>query len=131
MFFVDAQLSLCTDVDSQCYTSTDPVLSCLVVAAPLSPSKKQTSSWSSHVVDLVDLHTLVAENSYVSHGAVKSDSLIGVVGRDQARNPKLEFDQEFDQELKDCVEVPSVESVNGSATSVDDVAPSSCTVYDL
>ena len=37
---------------------------------------KQSSSWSSHIVDLVDLHTLVAEHGDVSHGAV---------GRDQAR----------------------------------------------
>ena len=29
-----------------------------VVTAPLSPSKKQSSSWSSHVADLVDLRTL-------------------------------------------------------------------------
>ena len=41
-------------------TSTNPYLYCLVVTAPLSPSKKQSSSWSSHVADLVDLHTLVA-----------------------------------------------------------------------
>ena len=43
--------------------------------APLSPSEKQSSSWSSHVADLVDLHTLVAEHGDVSHGAAKSDSL--------------------------------------------------------
>ena len=57
VYIVDAQLSLCTDVDSQRCTSTNPDLHCLVVAAPLSPSKKQSSSWSSHVADLVDLHT--------------------------------------------------------------------------
>ena len=38
---VEAQLSLCTDVDSQCYTSLTLVLSFLVVTAPLSPSNKQ------------------------------------------------------------------------------------------
>ena len=54
---VVAQLSLCTDVDSQLCTSTDPDLSCLVVTS----------------------------NGDVSHGAVKSDSLMGVVVRDQAR----------------------------------------------
>ena len=62
---------------------------CLVVTAPLSPSKNQSSSWSSHVADLVDLHTLVAEPGDGSHGAVKSDSLMGVVGRDQARRGQL------------------------------------------
>ena len=38
---VEAQLSLCTDVDSQCYTSLTLVLSFLVGTAPLSPSNKQ------------------------------------------------------------------------------------------
>ena len=51
----------------------------------MNQDKKQSSSWSLHVADLVDLHTLVAEHGDVSHGAVKSDSLVGVVGRDQAR----------------------------------------------
>ena len=37
---VDAQLSLCTDVDSQCCTSTDLDLSFLVVTAPLSPRQE-------------------------------------------------------------------------------------------
>ena len=78
VFFVGAQLALCTDVGGQRCTSTDPDSYCLVVTAPLSPSKKQSSSWSSHVADLVDLHTLVAE-----HGDVSHDSLMGVVGRDQ------------------------------------------------
>ena len=51
----------------------------------LSPSKKQSSSGASHVADLVDLHTFVAEHGDVSHGAVKSETLMcGVVG-DQAR----------------------------------------------
>ena len=43
VFFVDAQLSLCTDVVSQRCTSTDPDLSCMVVTVPLGPSKKQSS----------------------------------------------------------------------------------------
>ena len=45
------------------------------------------SSHSSHVADLVDLHTLVAEHCDVGHGAVKADSLMeqGVVGRDKSR----------------------------------------------
>ena len=109
------------------------------------------------MLNLVDLHTLVAEHGDVGHGTVTSDSLMeqGVVGRDKARRgqpvakrvaqpvwhrewhedreheqhrersremlarvkqfdgdadigiesafPKLEFDQEFNQELKDCV----------------------------
>ena len=55
VYIVDAQLSLCTDVDCQCCTSTDPDL---VVTAPLSQDKKQSSSWSSHVAELVDLHTM-------------------------------------------------------------------------
>ena len=80
VYTVDAQLALCTDVDSQRCTSTDPDLYCLVLTVPLSPSKKQSSPWSSHVADLVDLHTLVAEHGAVSHGAVKSCSLTGVVG---------------------------------------------------
>ena len=41
VYVVEAQLSLCTDVDSQCCTPTDPDLSCLVVPAPSSPSNKQ------------------------------------------------------------------------------------------
>ena len=57
VYIVDAQLALCTDVVCQRCTSTDPDLSCLVVTAPLSPNRKQSSSWSSHVADLVDHHT--------------------------------------------------------------------------
>ena len=37
VYIVDARMSLCTDVDSQCCTSTDLDLPSLVVAAPLSP----------------------------------------------------------------------------------------------
>ena len=85
VYIIDAQLSLCTDVFQSLCTPTNPDLFCLVVTAPLSPSEKQSSSWSSHVADLVDLHTLVADHGGVSHGAVKSYSLMGVVGRDQAR----------------------------------------------
>ena len=48
--------------------------------SPLSPSEKQSPSWSPHVADVVDFHTLVGE-----HGDVSHDSLMGVVGRDQAR----------------------------------------------
>ena len=48
--FVEAQLSLCTEVDSQCSTSTDPDLSCLVVTAPLSQDKKQIPYAPSHSV---------------------------------------------------------------------------------
>ena len=59
MYIVGAQLSLCTDVDQSLYTSTNPHLYCLVVTAPLSQDKKESSSWSSHVADLVDLHTYV------------------------------------------------------------------------
>ena len=40
VYLVDAQLSLCTDVDSQFCTSMDPDLSNLVVAAPLSPRRE-------------------------------------------------------------------------------------------
>ena len=58
MYIVDAQLSLCTDVDQSLYTSTNPHLDCLVVTAPPSQDKKQSSSWSSYVADSVDLHTL-------------------------------------------------------------------------
>ena len=61
VYIVHAQMSLCTDDDGQRCTSTDPDLSFLVVTAPLSLSKKQPSSWSSRVADLLDLHTLVAE----------------------------------------------------------------------
>ena len=41
----------------QCCTSTNTDLNCLVVTALLSQSTEQPSSWSSHVADLVDLHT--------------------------------------------------------------------------
>ena len=51
----------------------------------MSPSKKQSSSESSHAVNLIDLHTLVAEPSDVSHGTVKQESLMDDVGRNQAR----------------------------------------------
>ena len=57
VFSVEAQLSLCTDVDSQCRTSTDPDLSCLVVAATLSPSSNQESIRPSHSINLRHLHT--------------------------------------------------------------------------
>ena len=58
---VEAQLPLCTDVDSQCCTSTDLDLSCLVVTAPWSPSNKQEFIRLSHSINLRHLHTLVAE----------------------------------------------------------------------
>ena len=49
VFFVDAQLSLCTDVDSQCCTSTDPDLSGLVVTAPWRyKTRKQSSIRPAH-----------------------------------------------------------------------------------
>ena len=84
MYIVNAQLSLCTDVDQSLYPSTNPFLYCLVVAAPLGQDKKQSSSRSSHVADSVDLQR---SNGGVGHGAVNSDSLNeqGVVGRDRAR----------------------------------------------
>ena len=51
VYIVDAQLSLCTDVDSQCCTSTDPDLSCLVVTAPFeAKTRKQSSIRPSHSV---------------------------------------------------------------------------------
>ena len=56
----------------------------------LSPSKKQSSSRSSHVADMVDLHTLVAEHGDVFQGAVKSESLMDVVGKGQARRVQQE-----------------------------------------
>ena len=59
-FFVEVQLSLCTDVDSQCCMSTDPDLSCLVVATPVSPSNKQ------------EFHTLIALHRFTSSAHVGS-----------------------------------------------------------
>ena len=55
VYIVDAQLAPCTDVVSQRCTSTDPDLS---------------SSRSSHVADLVDLNSLVAEHGYPEPGDV-------------------------------------------------------------
>ena len=80
MYIRSVHCSLCTDVSESAFIR-------LVVTAPLTSSKKQESSHSSHGADLVDLHMLVAELGDVSNGAVKSDSLMeqGVVGRDQAR----------------------------------------------
>ena len=58
----------------------------MVVTAPFeSKCEKQCSSESSLGVSLVDLHTSVAEHSDVSHRTVKQESLMDVVGRDQAR----------------------------------------------
>ena len=92
----------------------------------LSPRKKQSSSESSHAVILVYLHSLVAEPGDVSHGTAKQESLMDVVGRDQARtagrqagnsvgmdtDADMNLDSETDQpgvlnqELKDCVDEP-------------------------
>ena len=81
---------------------------CLVVADPFD-IKQETRVITPRDSDLVDLHTLVAEHGDASHGAVKSYSLMGVVGREQARRgqpvaepatqPLPDLDREKDREM--------------------------------
>ena len=61
MYIVDAQLSLCTDVDGQCCTSLNSDLFFLVVTAIFSTSNKQE---------------FIRPSAHVGSGAVKSDSLM-------------------------------------------------------
>ena len=72
MYIVEAQLSLCTDVDQSLCTPTDPDLHCLVVTALLSPSKKQVPSESSHSIDLIHPHTFLTRNIVMSVKIVSS-----------------------------------------------------------
>ena len=58
VYIVEAQMSICTDVDSQCCTSTDPDLSCLVVTAQVRKTEFHTPI---ALHELSHLHTIVAE----------------------------------------------------------------------
>ncbi len=70
MYIVEAQFSLCTDVDSQCRKSLNPDISFLVVTTPLSASKK------TRVHTPIALHQM-AQSAHVGSGAGFSvDSLM-------------------------------------------------------
>ena len=61
VYCVEAQVNSAQMLISLCCASTDPDLSCLVVAALLSSSKTQVPCEPSHSTDLSHLYTLVAE----------------------------------------------------------------------
>ena len=66
---------------------------------------------SSHAVNLVDLHTLVAEHSDVSHGTVKQESLVEPIDKPVTR-PVRYRDREHDQDREILARVKELDGDN-------------------